>query len=401
MLVPELDIVSKISEVPILNEPMPEISQKKTKQAKGGTSSETDKDDEPKGETSEMRVDVNENENKIAKRPVPRKWKKGKLPKVKRLPGISYKKLACRTNTGIVAEVKKDLKAQMQLETSSFGAEVEKVLENLPETERNEASSSKTGFLDPKMIIVENSADGGYVQEQVDVKATPQASLCNSDSFDSKEILIASKLTGIKTESMPGTPRTAAEKCASQTKVNNSRIMAKLSVRSAENLAQKRKTESAALQHSLTLPKQQKMSARDKVAKISRVIANAGNTNQESKKQSSETLSAVQNSGNITSPSQGNIPISTAAPAAYLNMSDILGTVMQQTGGGQTTGQRAGPIIIPVPVTVGDMQQVAYMPLFADADGKYRMPDGQEIDTASAALPYIQHVGTLKTPSQK
>lgn len=398
-LVPELDIVSKISEVPILNEPMPEISQKKTKQAKGGTSMETDKNDEPKGETSEMRVDVNESKNKIAKKPVTQKRGKGKLPKVKRLPGMSYRKLACRTNTGIVAEVKKDLEAQKQVQQETLYPEAEEpiVLELLPETERKEAFSSLKSFRDPKMIIVENSVNGGDEQEQFDVKDTSHKSLCNSGSFDSKEILVASKLTEIKTESKAETPRTAAEKYVSQTKLKDSEIMAKLSARCAENLAEKRKTESAALQHALTSPKKQKMSAHDKVAKISHVIANAGNTNQADKKQNSETSSVVPNSGNVTPTSQGNIPIFTAAPAAQLTMPDIIGSVMQQAGGGQSSG----PIIIPIPVTVGDTQQMAYMPLFADADGKYRMPDGQEIDTASAALPYIQHVGTLKTPSQK
>lgn len=62
-------------------------------------------------------------------------------------------------------------------------------------------------------------------------------------------------------------------------------------------------------------------------------------------------------------------------------MLPTLSTLSQ--GQGQST-PNIGPIIIPLPITIAGVQQMAYMPLFADKDGVYRMPDGNVVDVQSS-----------------
>lgn len=36
-------------------------------------------------------------------------------------------------------------------------------------------------------------------------------------------------------------------------------------------------------------------------------------------------------------------------------------------------------MIVPIPVTVGNTQQMAFIPVFANAEGKYVLPNGSEV----------------------
>ena len=411
-MVPKMkQIVAKISEVPMLNEPKVEQPKKK-KQIKTEAA-------EPRPGRGATSFAEKPNLYKATGRVT--KLKKGKLACVKSIKGLvklnkqgtgkvkrkASRKMVSSAVTAFKEKTRKESEMPLQIYIDSTF----KPVKDKPQTVQDISQNNKIQISQKK----QTGGNRSNIKSEVRV----------DDPCAMRKVFVSVPRKNIRDNAISGpgnTPKKVERviKVPIHTKVKDNSLLSALSVKSAGNLSKKLEASNVLIQQEsdknvqdgnmksatiLSVESDKNMQKSDSRSQTVRNVKCAKKAQESSMRSSTvpskecdlkaqgmkpPTVSVAVADNNVVN-SRVEIKAKTVTSTAsnITHISNTFSSLLPNMSASPSQSiLRQEPMILPVTVNIGGSQQIAYVPLYPDAEGKYKLPDGKEvtIEQASAAL---------------